>query len=309
MITTVTLNTAIDKLYLVDEYIPYEVMRVKECTYTPGGKGLNVTKVLHLLNEEVVATGFIGGYAGEWILEALSSMGINHQFIKTEGETRSCINIKDLSTGKHTEFLEPGPSLDQSYEELFLNTFSEITKDSKVVTVSGSIPKGISQDIYSKIITLCKENGKKIIMDTSGKLLEEVIEKGPTMIKPNIDELRAITKEKIDTIDEIVKAAESIRQKGVSIVAVSLGKDGVLVVCDEGVYHGIPPKIEAVNTVGCGDSMLAGFAAGISREEGIIDIIKKAVAVSAANALTSQTGYFEIDDYKRLLSEVVVKKL
>ena len=309
MITTVTLNTAIDKLYIVDEYIPYEVMRVKECTYTPGGKGLNVSKVLHLLNEKVVATGFIGGYAGEWILEALSSMGIHHQFVKTEGETRSCINIKELSTGKHTEFLEPGPSLDQSYEALFLETFSTIIKDSKVVTVSGSIPKGINQDIYSKIITLCKENNKKILVDTSGTLLETVIENGPTLVKPNIDELKAIVKEKIDTVEDIIKAAEFIRQKGVSIVAVSLGKDGVLVVCDEGVYHGMPPKIQAVNTVGCGDSMLAGFAAGISKEEGIENTIKNAVAVSAANALTSQTGYFEIDDYKRLLDQVVIKKL
>lgn len=309
MITTVTLNTAIDKLYLVDNFSPYEVMRVKECTYTPGGKGLNVTKVLHLLNEKVVATGFIGGHAGEWILEALSNMGISHQFVKTKGETRSCINIKDLATGKHTEFLEPGPSLEQEDETLFLETFARIIKDSHVVTVSGSIPKGISEDIYSKIIKLCKENQKKILVDTSGSLLESVIEEGPTMVKPNIDELKAIVKERIDTVSDIIKAARVIKEKGVSIVAVSLGKDGVLVVSDEGVYHGKPPVIEAVNTVGCGDSMLAGFASGLAKENAIEDIIRSAVAVSAANALTSQTGYFEIDDYQSLLNQVVIKKL
>lgn len=309
MITTVTLNVAIDKLYIVDEYKPYEVMRVKECTYTPGGKGLNVTKVASLLHEEVIATGFVGGHAGEWVLEELDRMQIKHRFVKAKGETRTCINIKELSTGKHTEFLEPGSPLDGEQEDLFLETFSQLIGESDVITLSGSIPKGIGPAIYNKLVVLCKEAGKKVLADTSGELLINVIESAPTLIKPNIDELKAISKRPIQSTEDVIKAAESLKQKGIEMVAVSLGKEGVLVISDEGTYHGIPPEIEAVNTVGCGDSMIAGFAAGISRGYSITETIKTAVAVSAANALTNQTGYFKEEDYNALLNRVIIKKL
>jgi len=309
MITTVTLNVAIDKLYIVDEYKPYEVMRVKECTYTPGGKGLNVTKVAHLLHEDVVATGFVGGHAGEWILEELDNMAIKHRFVKANGETRTCINIKELSTGKHTEFLEPGSPLSEEQEALFLQAFEHTIKESDVITISGSIPQGISKDIYNKLVELCKNAGKKVLMDTSGELLIHVIKSSPTMIKPNIDELKAITNKEINTIEDVIVAAKELKEKGIEIVAISLGKEGVIVVCDEGVYQGIPPQIEAVNTVGCGDSMIAGFATGLSRGINMVDTIKMAVAVSAANALTNDTGYFKEADYNELLNRVIIKKL
>ncbi|MDF2613150.1 MAG: 1-phosphofructokinase [Clostridia bacterium] len=309
MITTVTLNVAIDKLYIVDEYKPYEVMRVKECTYTPGGKGLNVTKVANLLHEDVVATGFVGGHAGEWILEALDRMAIKHRFVKANAETRTCINIKELSTGKHTEFLEPGSPLNEQQEVQFLQVFEEMIKESDVVTISGSIPQGISKDIYNKLVTLCRSAGKKVLVDTSGELLTNVVKSSPTMIKPNIDELKAITNKELDGIEEVILAAKELKKNGIEIVAISLGKEGVIVVCDEGVYHGMPPKIEAVNTVGCGDSMIAGFAAGLSRGYSMADTIKTAVAVSAANALTNDTGYFKETDYNELLNRVTIKKL
>lgn len=309
MITTVTLNVAIDKLYKVDHYKPYEVMRVKECTYTAGGKGLNVTKVANLLKEEVIATGFVGGYAGEWVLKALDEMSINHDFVKVAQETRTCINIKELSTGKHTEFLEPGFALDEKEEKLFLEKFKELIKQSQVVTISGSIPSGISKTIYSQLVTIAKEADKKVIVDTSGELLAQVIVSKPTMIKPNKEELQAILEEDLESIDDIARVAKSLQEGGIEIVAISLGKDGVLVACGEGIYQGIPPCIDAVNTVGCGDSMIAGFATGLSRGYAIQDSIKMAVAVSAANALTNDTGYFEEADYSKLLNQVSIKKL
>ncbi|WP_070000944.1 1-phosphofructokinase [Cellulosilyticum sp. I15G10I2] len=309
MITTVTLNVAIDKLYIVDEYKPYEVMRVQKCTYTPGGKGLNVTKVASLLQEEVTATGFVGGHAGEWILEALDKLGIKHQFVKGNNETRTCINIKELSTGRHTEFLEPGAPLTEEDEKVFLEVFERTIEKSKVVTISGSIPGGVSKDIYCKLVAICKKAGKKVLVDTSGELLTGVIEAKPTMIKPNIDELQAITKQDIHSIDDVIRVAKGLKDKGIEIVAVSLGKDGVLVLCEEGIYHGMPPSIEPINTVGCGDSMIAGFAVGLSREYSISDTIKMAVAVSAANALTNDTGYFKEEDYNELLNRVTINKL
>lgn len=309
MITTVTLNVAIDKLYIVEEYKPYEVMRVKECTATPGGKGLNVTKVASLLQEDVIATGFVGGHAGEWILEALDKLSIKHRFVKGNGETRTCINIKEIATGKHTEFLEPGAPLTLEDEKQFLESFEHNVQKSQVITISGSIPAGISKDIYCKLVEICKKANKKVLVDTSGELLMQVIKAKPTMIKPNIDELKAITKKDISSIEDVIRIAKGLQEQGIEIVAVSLGKEGVLVICKEGVYHGIPPHIEPINTVGCGDSMIAGFATGLSRGCSMADTIKIAVAVSAANALTNDTGYFKEVDYKELLNRVTLKKL
>ncbi|PHV72137.1 1-phosphofructokinase [Sporanaerobium hydrogeniformans] len=308
MITTVTLNVAIDKLYTVEDYKPYEVMRVKECTATPGGKGLNVTKVIQLLKEEVIATGFVGGHAGDWVLERLDERGISHQFVKVEAETRTCINIKDLLNGRHTEFLEPGFTLNAHEEARFIEKFKELLKTSEVVTLSGSIPKGIRATIYNELVDIAKKAGRKVIVDTSGNLLVEILKSKPTMIKPNRDELEAITKKKLQSLEEIAGVAKELQVAGIPIVAISLGKEGVLVVCEEGTYQGKPPVIEAVNTVGCGDSMIAGFAVGLVKGEAIEEIIKRAVAVSAANALTAATGSFEQADYERLLDQVTVKR-
>ncbi len=309
MITTVTLNVAIDKLYTVEDYKPYEVMRVKECTATAGGKGLNVTKVIKLLNEKVVATGFVGGHAGEWVLERLDELDISHSFVKVSGETRTCINIKGLQTGKHTEFLEPGFALTEKEEEQFVAHYKELLQKSEVLTISGSIPKGIKPTIYNELVKLAKEEGKKVIVDTSGALLSEVIKSKPTLIKPNKDELVALTEKKLESMEEIADMAQQLQKTGIPIVAISLGKDGVLVACEEGVYQGIPPKIEAVNTVGCGDSMIAGFAVGLAKKEDIETTIRRAVAVSAANALTTATGSFIVEDYNKLLEQVIVKKV
>jgi len=309
MILTVTLNVAIDKLYIVDSLVQGQVIRVKDCTYNAGGKGINVSKVAKLLGEEVTATGFIGGYSGAFIRENVINAGINEHFINVLGESRTSINILDNSSGKITELLEPGTPVSENNIHDFICSFKELVDYCEIITISGSVPRGVDQTIYSQLIKIAKDKRKKVLLDTSGILLREALTAIPYVIKPNINELKTLLGIDIDSFEEVISAAKLLHSMGIDIVIVSLGKDGALVVCDEGIYRGITPEIKVVNSVGCGDSMLAAFAVGLSRGLSIVEMVKLSVAVSTANALTKETGHFIQSDLDRLIKEVEVIKL
>ena len=283
MILTVTLNAAIDKRYVVNNFKTGEVNRVKECTYVPGGKGLNVSKPASIYGAEVTATGFVGGYAGAYIENALKPFGIKSAFYHVAAESRSCINIWDEVNKVQTEFLEPGFTLTEEDFAGFEEKFRNLVKEAKVVAMSGSVPKGLDGTAYQRLIKIVKEAGIPVILDTSGKLLEMGIEAAPTMIKPNA--------------------------KGVEIVAVSLGADGSLAVGNGGIFRALVPRINAVNTVGCGDSMIAGFALGLSRGLSLPETMKLASAISASAAMREETGFFVMEDMEKLLPQIEVTKL
>lgn len=308
MITTVTLNVAIDKAYVIGEFKQGEVMRVLQCTNTAGGKGLNVAKVARLCGEEVLATGFVGGHAGAYVEDLLKEQQVNNEFVHVAGETRSCINVL-AEDGSSTEFLEPGAAVTGEEVQEFMKVFEEIIDRSEVITISGSVPKGVDTDIYASMIQMIKEKGKKVILDTSGKLLEEGIKALPTMIKPNSDEISALLGVDINNREELIGNGKKLQAMGIEYVVISLGGDGALVITEDAVYHGQPPKITPVNTVGCGDSMVAAFAVGLARKDSIEECLKYAVSVSAANALTMATGNFKEEDQKRLYEQAVVTRL
>lgn len=309
MILTVTLNAAIDKRYVVSGAQEGKVNRVLECTYTPGGKGLNVSKPASIAGAEVVATGFVGGHAGDYIVDSLKSFGITSRFYRLDAESRSCINIWDQEKKVQTEFLEPGLTVSENEFKDFLIHFKELVKDADVVAMSGSVPKGLDGTAYQKLVAIVKEAHKKVILDTSGELLRLGIEAKPTMVKPNIDEIRMLTGSQCDSREELIEAAKKIHAKGVDIVAISLGADGSMLVCDSGVYQAIVPKIDAVNTVGCGDSMIAGFALGLETRLSIEETLRTASAISASAALREETGFFVKEDMERILSQVEIKKI
>ena len=313
MILTVTLNAAIDKRYVVENFEEGEVNRVLECEYVPGGKGLNVSKPLALAGADVVATGFVGGHAGAYICDRLKDYKVKDGFYRVEAESRSCINIWDTVKKKQTEFLEPGFTISEEDWKGFEQKFTELCKDASIVTMSGSVPKGLSSEAYKKLISIGKSMGKKMILDTSGKLLTESVEAVPYMIKPNIDEIAMLTGSDIkiddpDFFNVVIAAAKKVREKGVSIVAVSLGADGSVMVCEDGVYRAIVPRVDAVNTVGCGDSMIAGFALGLSEGLSPEETLRKASAISAASAMTEVTGYFRTEDMADLMDKIKIEK-
>ena len=309
MILTVTLNAALDKRDVVEGFRTGEVNRVKECTYVPGGKGLNVSKPASIYGAEVVATGFAGGHAGAYIEDALKPFGIRSAFYHVDAESRSCINIWDEVNQVQTEFLEPGFTLTEEDFAGFEAKFRQLVQEAKVVAMSGSVPKGLDGTAYQRLVKIVKDAGIPVILDTSGKLLEMGIEAIPTMIKPNIDEIRMLTGKRCDDISEIIEAARAIHERGVKIVAVSLGADGSLAVGDDGIFRARVPKIDAVNTVGCGDSMIAGFALGLSKGLPLEETLRLASAISAAAAMREETGFFVMEDMEKLLPQIEITRL
>lgn len=309
MILTVTLNAAIDKRYVVENYQVGEVNRVKECAYVAGGKGLNVSKTAAIAGAEVLATGFVGGHAGAYITEAVEKQGVATDFIQVKGESRSCINIYDTVNKTQTEFLEPGVVVSEEEQRAFYLKFDQLLAKCDVVAMSGSVPKGIGTDMYPKLVAMAKAAGKKIIVDTSGALLEEAVKAKPNMVKPNIDEIRLLTGKQILGREELIEAGIELQKSGIERVVISLGADGSLMFVEEGVYQAVVPKIDAVNTVGCGDCMTAGFAISFERGMTPQEALRFASATSAASAMREETGYFETEDMKALFDQIEIKKL
>ena len=309
MILTVTLNTSIDKLYLVESIHPETVMRVKEVHNTAGGKGLNVSRVAAKLGEPVTATGFVGGFNGQYLESLISQPLVRCAFTHVQGETRSCINCWDLSNGHSTEYLEPGQPVMQEDIGRFLSDFSARLPEADVVTISGSVPRGVPEDFYCELIRLCRAAGVPVLVDTSGSRLIAAVKKKPDFIKPNEDEIAQLTGHYILNREEAVQALSELHTSGIPYVVLSMGEDGALLGCDRGVFHGRPPKITPRNTVGCGDSMVAGFAVGFARRLPIDETFRMALAVSAANALSLFTGDFDPANYERLYPDVRIEKL
>ncbi len=309
MITTVTLNASIDKAYYIEGNVTEgSVMRVGTCINTAGGKGLNVARIVKLCEEQVLAMGFTGGFNGAYLESMLTADGIAHRFTRVDGETRSCINILSENK-KSTEFLEPGFWAEEKDFERFLEALEKETDKSDVVTLSGSIPKGLPKDSYAKIISRLKMKNKRVILDTSGELLREGLKAIPTMIKPNQEEMEALLDIRIVSMEDVIAGAKRLYETGIPYVAVSLGKDGALLVCKDGSFTAKPPRIDAVNTVGCGDSMVGAFAVAMERKLPTEDMLRYAVAVSAANALSEKTGYFSAEDRDRIWEQVTVRKI
>lgn len=309
MILTVTLNTSIDKLYTVDELLPYEVMRVRTVSNTAGGKGMNVSRIVAQLGEQVTATGFVGGFIGQYFESLITEAQIQKAFTHVASETRSCINGWDIAKNLSTEYLEPGAPVTEDEVAQFYVDFQRELQHADVVTISGSMPEGMPADCYARLITMCKAAGKVVLLDSSGETLRSAVKAKPTFIKPNIDEIEQLLGYRPSSREELISAAQALHNDGIEIVVLSLGAEGALIVCKEGTYAGRPPKITPKNTVGCGDSMVGGFAVGIARGFSCVEQLRLAVAVSAANTLSIKTGGYEQADLDMLLANVTIEKI
>lgn len=284
------------------------VMRVARCKNSAGGKGLNVARIVKLCGSEVLATGLVGGFNGEYLEHLLKQDGIDYDFGHVAGETRSCLNILDEKYGS-TEYLEPGFKVSKEELDRYLEKYRMIVARSGVIILSGSTPKGLPADIYKTLVEIAKQAGKHVILDTSGVNLQEGIKAMPTMVKPNQEELEALYGTKIETFDDVVAHAKKLVAMGIEYVVVSLGSKGAILVSDEGVIQGTPPKINPVNTVGCGDSMVGAFGVALQNGDSPQKALAYAVAVATANALSMETGNFSHDDYDNIIGQVTISEI
>ena len=306
MITTVTLNPAIDTRYFIEDFKEGRLFRAEKTIKSPGGKGLNVTKVLRQMGADVVATGIIGGKNGEWIQENLKKMDIKEEFYVSSAETRVCIAV--LAKHSETEILESGEELTDSDLRAFEKKLMELVEKSDVITLSGSLPKGMDAGYYQKLVELVNRKGKKVILDTSGKSLLEGVKGKPYLIKPNFDELEYVLGESIDGRDKIKKAVEKLKNLGAQNVLVSLGGEGAIYFGEEILKITIP-KIKIHNTVGSGDSSVAGFAKGLDDGLELNEILKLSMACGMSNAQSMETGRVIPEDVKEFMGNITVEVL
>lgn len=286
-ILTVTANPAIDRVYFLKDFHIGQVHRPIKAVYTAGGKGLNVSRVCKTLDQAVLATGFLGGYTGDFIRSEVKKMGIEERFTPIAGETRLCLNLSDQQ-GISSEILESGPVISPEESEDFFDTFQTAISEADIVTVSGSLPQGLDSHFYITLLDIAKKHHKKVIFDVSGQTLQDIIANKPFLVKPNKEEFLKLTGWDTFVPD---KALLFLKNSGVEIPFISLGKDGAVALIEETIYTFIVPAIHAVNTVGSGDSTIAGIATGINRGMSIYDAIRLGMAAGITNALFERTGY------------------
>lgn len=306
MITTVTLNPAIDTRYFIEDFKEGRLFRAEKTIKSPGGKGLNVTKVLKQLGNDVTATGILGGKNGEWIQERLKELKIKEKFTASSSETRVCIAV--LAKNSETEILESGEELNSEDLKKFEDQFLELIKKSNVITMSGSLSKGIPIDYYKKIVEMANEKGKKVILDTSGKALLEGVKGKPFLIKPNFDELEFVLGESIDGREKINKAVAKLKELGAQNILVSLGGEGAIYFGEENLKIEIP-RIKIHNTVGSGDSSVAGFAKGLDEGLELREILKLSMACGMSNAQSMETGKVVLEDVQKFMEEIKIENL
>ncbi|MQS97631.1 hexose kinase [Companilactobacillus halodurans] len=309
-VLTITMNPSVDISYPLEHLNVDTVNRVKDVSKTAGGKGLNVTRVLKQLNVSVTASGIIGGTIGQYITDQLDENDIDHAFMKISQESRNCIAILH-DDGDQTEILEAGPILSKDDENAFLEHFEDQVSSFKLVTISGSLPQGLSTGVYSKMVQLAAKHNVPVILDSSNEPLRLALENEtkPFMIKPNQDEIAQLIGKDITDLSDLKDklTTEEIFQ-GIPWVVVSLGAQGAFVKYQNDFFKINIPKINAVNPVGSGDSTVAGLAAGLVKDESPEDIMKRAMTVGLLNTLQEKTGNIDIRQYKDYFEKVDIVK-
>lgn len=301
MILTVTLNPAVDKTCHINELLLGQVNRLQNVKSIAGGKGVNVTKVLCQFEHPVVAMGFLGGFSGLMIQEKLTEMGAKCQFTHINGETRVSTNVL-AQNGYVTEILEPGPEI--STEELleFIEEYKKQVEKVELVVLSGSIPQGVPMDIYATLITIAKEKGCKVFLDTSGEALREGVKAAPHFLKPNRKEMEYLVGRRLATIEDMVAEAGKLLESGIEAVVISMGAKGFVYVDRSGVVEQPACKVKAVNTVACGDTIVASYCMSELKGWTRVEAAKQAAALAAANAATMVSAEIDMDIYEKLLT-------
>lgn len=300
MILTVSLNPAVDRTCRLGALQPGAVNRMDSAVSVAGGKAVNVTKVLRQFRMPVAAVGFLGGAGGTLIQDALEQMGVECHFTTIAGETRTTTNVLE-ENGRVTELLEPGPMIKGEELKQFVKQFTGCLDGCELVVLSGSLPKGVPTDIYASLIKLCHMSGCQVILDSSGEALRQGVQAGPDLVKPNKKELEFLAGRNLGSREEIVLAARELLKFGVGSVVVSLGSEGLFWVDGEKALFRAAKKVQVVNTVGCGDTVVASLSMSFLAKEEVEMAMDKAAAMAGANASTGENGDIPVNVYLNLL--------
>ncbi|MFE4048856.1 1-phosphofructokinase family hexose kinase [Streptomyces sp. YIM B13518] len=302
MILTVALNTALDITHHVPALRPGTSHRVAEVTERPGGKGVNVARVLAALGHEVTVTGFFGGTTGRILRDRLT--GVPHltdALVPVSGTTRRTVAVVDERSGATTRLNEPGPVITHAEWSAFQEVYEDLLASASAVALCGSLPPGVPVGAYAGLIRTARAAGVPTLLDTSGAALRRGVAGRPDVLKPNAEELAELTGS-----HEPLRATQDARRRGAGAVVAALGPEGLLAVTPEGLWRAAPPHPLHGNPTGAGDSLTAGLLSGLVEHRPWPDRLVRAAALSAATVPSPTTGTFDRAVYEELLTGVTV---
>ncbi|WP_030791589.1 1-phosphofructokinase family hexose kinase [Streptomyces sp. NRRL S-920] len=304
MILTVTLNTALDLTYRVPALTPHTSHRVTEVTERPGGKGVNVARVLAALGHAVTVTGFAGGDTGRALRERLATEPrLTDALVPVAGATRRTLAVVDATTGDTTQLNEPGPTVTPAEWAAFLDSYEELAhrEGTTAIALCGSLPPGVPVGAYALLVRSARAARVPVLLDTSGEPLRRGVAARPDIVKPNADELAELTGS-----HEPERATRDARRRGAHAVVASLGADGLLALTPDGGWRARPPSRVRGNPTGAGDSAVAGLLSGLAEGLPWPERLARAVALSAATVAAPVAGEYDRATYEDLVARVAV---
>lgn len=309
MIATVTFNPTLDKTVTVDGLVVDEANRWTSFRRDPGGKGINVSRVVRELDGETIAYGFIGGIDGEILKLLLQQQNVPFDFALIKGEIRSNFIITDLQTRRQTRIDAPGPLILKEELEDLITKIKNIAPKLDFLVFAGSLPPGVPDDMYHQLIEDAKKKGIKTVLDSDDTWQKEGIKAKPAIIKPNIHEAEELLGVKLKSEGAIIKAVKTLLAQGIEIVAISRGKDPLIISDGKKILKVTSPQVEVSSTVGAGDSAIAGLVMKLSQGASLEEAARLAAAAGAATALTPGVELCHRKDVERLLPLVKVERL
>jgi 1-phosphofructokinase family hexose kinase len=308
MIYTVTLNPTLDITYVIEEVIFGEPVRALEVVKSPGGKGINVSRALRAIGTDSVALCTVGGYEGEEVLGLLHDEGLIIQTVKIDNETRTNVVILGRSDKRELVIRSAGPAVSEREVERIVDVIFRIAETPEVLVLSGSLPPGMNEDIYHMLIVEGKRRGSKVVLDSAGRPFAAGLEAAPYMIKPNLLELEELAGSVFHSDERIIEFCRALNAKGVEIAVVSKGREGALMVTGDTVLSGTVPELDE-DTVGAGDSMVAGMVSGLVQEKPLEEIFRLGLACSVSAIMNRGPGLAEPETLEDALQAVAVEKL
>ncbi|WP_226580408.1 1-phosphofructokinase [Halobacillus litoralis] len=303
MIYTCTLNPSIDYIMHVEDFAAGGLNRAHQTFYYPGGKGINVSRVMIRLGIQSEALGFTGGFTGAFITNFLEKENIVHSFIQTEQNSR--INVK-LKSGEETEINGPGPEISAAAQEQLLKKVNRLSQEDTLV-LAGSIPASLPEDFYITLTDVCAKNNVRVVVDTSGKALNQLIGQPLFLIKPNHHELGDLFGVEIDTVEKAAEFGEKLLHKGIEHVIVSMGGNGAVYINKEQKLFANVPKGEVKNSVGAGDSVVAGFLSSLTNGNPSHEAFRYGVAAGSATAF--QDDLCEKENVEELVEQIQISTI
>ena len=304
MIYTVTLNPALDKTVEIPDFAPGRVNRITALRTDPGGKGLNVSKVIAKLGGDSEAFVLLGGSAGRAVATALEGLGVRCHIAWGEGETRTNLKIVDPVRRINTDINETGFAVPSALTDGLLERLAAVVHPGDIVVLSGSLPPGAPADTYAAWITRCKAAGARVFLDADGAALAEGLRAKPFLVKPNDEELSRLLGRELRTHAELAQAARTLTSRGVERVVVSLGAEGALFVDASSTVYAPGIPVPVGSTVGAGDSMVAALALAAERGMTAEETMRLAMAAGAANVMSSGTQAASREEVMALLPRV-----